>query len=69
MSRHHQLRVDLEHCRERVRYAQRQLEDYTLKADLSTELATTTLRKLADDLQRAHDDTRWLQKELDDLMD
>jgi hypothetical protein len=69
VSRHHQLRVDLEHCRERVRYAQRQLEDYTLTADLSTEPATTTLRKLADDLKQAHDDTRWLQKELDDLMD
>jgi hypothetical protein len=69
MSRHHQLRVDLEHCRERVRYAQRQLEEYTLTADLSTELATRTLRKLSDDLKQAHDDTRWLQKELDDLMD
>ena len=69
MSRHHQLRVDFEHCRERVQYAQRQLEDYTLTADLSTELGTTTLRKLADDLKRAHDDTRRLQKELDDLMD
>ena len=68
MSRHHRLRVDLEHCRG-VRYAQRQLEDYTLTADLSTELAPTTLRKLADDLKRAHDDTRSLQKELDDLMD
>jgi len=63
------LRVELEHFRERVRYAQRQLEDYTLTADLSTELATTTLRTLAGDLKRAHDDTRWLQKELDDLMD
>jgi len=40
-----------------------------LTADLSTELAPTTLRKLADDLKRAHDDTRSLQKELDDLMD
>ena len=69
MSRHHQLRVDLEHCRERVRYAQRQLEEYTVTADLSTELATTSLRKLSDDLKRAHDDTRWLQKQLDDLMD
>ncbi len=65
MSRHHQLRVDLEHCRERVRYAQL----YTLTADLSTELATRTLRKLAGDLKRAQDDNRWLQKELDDLMD
>jgi len=55
VSRYHQLRVDLEHCRERVRYAQRQLEDYTLTADLSTELAPTTLRKLADDLAGA----RW----------
>jgi hypothetical protein len=69
MSRHHQLRVDLEHCRERVRYAQRQLEDHTLTAGLSTELATRTLRKLAGDLKRAQDDNRWLQKELDDLMD
>jgi len=69
VSRHHQLRVDLKHCRERVRYAQRQLEDYTLTADLSTELAPTTLRKLADDLKRAHDDTRSLQKELEDLME
>ena len=69
MSRHHQLQVELKHCRERVRYVQRQLEDYALTADLSTVLTTTTLRKLADDLKRAHDDTRWLQKELDDLMD
>jgi len=69
MSRYHQLQADLEHCRKRVQYAERQLEDYTLAADLSTELAARTLRKLADDLKRAHDDTRWLQKELDDLMD
>jgi hypothetical protein len=69
MSRHHQLRLDLEHCRERVRYAERQLEAYTLTADLSTEFAARTLRKLSDDLKRAHDDTRWLQKQLDDLMD
>jgi len=69
MSRYDQLQVDLEHCRKRVQYAERQLEDYTLAADLSTELAARTLRKLADDLKRAHDDTRWLQKELDDLMD
>ena len=69
MSRHHQLQVELEHCQERVRYVQRQLEDYAFTANLNTVPATKTLRKLADDLKRAHDDTRSLQKELDDLMD
>jgi hypothetical protein len=69
VSRHRQLRVDLEYCRERVRYAQQQLDDYARTADLSTDLATKMLRKLADDLKRALDDSRSLQKQLDDLMD
>jgi hypothetical protein len=69
VSRHRQLRVDLEYCRERVRYAQQQLDDYVRTADLSTDLATKMLRKLADDLKRALDDSRSLQKQLDDLMD
>jgi len=34
---------------------------------LGTDLATQTLRKLADDLKRALDDIRSLQKQLDDL--
>jgi hypothetical protein len=53
----------------RVRYAQQKVDDYARTADLSTDLATQTLRKLADDLKRALDDTRSLQKQLDDLMD
>jgi hypothetical protein len=69
VSRHRQLRVELEYCRERVRYAQQQVDNYARTADLSTDLATKTLRKLADDLKRALDDTRSLQKQLDDLMD
>jgi hypothetical protein len=69
VSRHRQLRVDLEYCRERVRYAQQQLDDYARTTDLSTDLATKMLRKLADDLKRALDDSRSLQKQLDDLMD
>jgi hypothetical protein len=69
VSRHRQLRVDLEYCRERVRYAQQQLDDYARTTDLSTDLATKMLRKLADDLKRALDDSHSLQKQLDDLMD
>jgi hypothetical protein len=69
VSRHRQLRVDLEYCRERVRYAQQQLDDYARTADLSTDLATKMLRKLADALKRALDDSHSLQKQLDDLMD
>jgi hypothetical protein len=63
------LRAELEYCRERVRYAQQKVDDCARTADLSTDLATQTLRKLADDLKRALDDTRSLQKQLDDLMD
>ena len=69
MSRRRQLRAELEFCRERVRYAQQKVDDYARTADLSTDLATRTLRKLSDDLKRALDDTRSLQKQLDDLMD
>jgi hypothetical protein len=69
VSRHRQLRVELEYCRERVRHAQQQVDDYARAADLSTDVATKTRRKLADDLKRALDDTRLLQKQLDDLMD
>ena len=69
MSRYHELQVELEHCRNRVQYAERQLEDYTLTADSNTELTARTVRKLADELKRAHDDAHSLQKELDDLID
>ena len=69
MSRLAQLRAALERSRDRVGYCQRQLDDYARTADLSTEPAQRTHRKLAADLQRAIDDARWIEKQLDDLMD
>lgn len=69
MGRHQQLRNSLEDCRQRVKYAQRQLDEYTNTVDVSDASSVCTLRKLADDLERAKDDVRSLQEQLDDLMD
>jgi hypothetical protein len=69
MGRHQQSRTSLEDCRQRVKYAQRQLDEYTSTLDFSDASSVRTLRKLADDLQRAQDDARSLQEQLDDLMD
>jgi predicted nucleic acid-binding Zn-ribbon protein len=69
MGRHQQLRISLEDCRERVKCAQRQLDEYAGTLNLSDASSLRTHRKLSDDLQRAQDDARSLQKQLDDLMD
>jgi predicted nucleic acid-binding Zn-ribbon protein len=69
MGRHQQLRTSLDGCRERVKYAQRQLDEHSSTLDLSDASSVQTLRKLANDLERAKDDARSLQEQLDDLMD
>jgi hypothetical protein len=69
MSRLPQLRAALERCQARVRYCEHHLSDYVRTADLSTDPAQRTHRKLAADLKRAIDDAGWLQKQLDDAMD
>jgi hypothetical protein len=56
-------------CRDRRAYCERQLADFVKSADLSDPQQQRGLRKLRQDLQLVESDARWLQKQLDDLMD
>lgn len=69
MGRVHQLRVSLERCRERREYCERQLSDFVKSADLSDPRQERCWKKLRSDLERAKADIRWIQKQLDDVMD
>ena len=69
VERVHQLRVSLERCQERVKYCERQLSDFVKSADLSDPRQQRCWKKLGSDLERAENDVRWIQKQLDELMD
>jgi hypothetical protein len=62
-----QLRVSLERCQERVKYCERQLSDFVKSADMSDPRQQRCWKKLGSDLERAENDVRWIQKQLDDL--